>query len=78
MKTNTTTGNALQAIILKICANELRFELWADGILIRANTGHEYFIKSHLTESEEELMKHLTNIYYRHKANLLHKSDTIH
>ena len=68
---------AIRAVLTKICTtslhiNPLYIALYQDGVLIKTNTGHEYFIDSLKINSEEELKQRLTDIYYQHKANNTH------
>ena len=69
--------HALKAVITKLCRTALDIEplfimLYQDGLLIKTNTGHEYFIDVSKINSEEELKQRLTDIYYQHKANNTH------
>lgn len=69
--------DALRAVLTKICSTSLHIEplyiaFYQDGALIKANTGHEYFIDTLKIKSEEELKQYLTDIYYEHKANNTH------
>lgn len=69
--------HALKAVITKLCRTALDIEplfimLYQDGLLIKANTGHEYFIDTLKINSEQELKDSLTNLYCEHKVNNTH------
>ena len=67
----------VKAALKSVCITELHITplyitLYEDGALIKANTGHEYWIDGNKVSSEEELKQYLTDIYYQHKANNTH------
>ena len=67
----------LQAALKSICTKELHITplyiaVHEDGALIKANTGHEYFIDGSRWDSAEEFKHSLADIYYQHKANNTH------
>ena len=67
----------VKAALTSVCITALHITplyitLYEDGALIKANTGHEYWIDRDKVSSGEELKQCLTDVYYQHKANNMH------